>query len=156
MAPTDSPALRALFWLLLGAWLGAAVLFFAAVAPGAFAAAPPPIAGDFVGSVLPALHWGGAALGIAAVGLLRARGRATPSALALALAVALLCAVSELGVSPAIEALRPAIRAADADPAVRSRFGLLHGLSVGLLSASVLAAVALAILQLRSESRRSS
>lgn len=155
MPPKDAPALRALFWLVLGAWLGAAVLFVGAVAPAAFAAAPPPIAGGFIGRVLPAVHWGGVAFGLAALALLRARGVAGPASVTLAVGVALLCASSQLAVSPAIERLRPAIRAGDPDPAVRSRFGMLHGLSVGLLGGSMLSAIALAALQLRSDARRS-
>lgn len=154
MTSQPAPLFRSLFWLLLGAWLGAALLFFGGVAPAAFAVAPPPIAGGFVAHVLPPLHWAGVAVGLGATLLLRRQGAARPATVGLALLVAACCAVSELGVSPALEALRPAIRAADPDPTVRSRFGLLHGLSVGLLVASFLAASVLGALQLRAESRR--
>jgi hypothetical protein len=132
--------------LALAAWLGAALLVVLVVAPAAFAVAPEPrIAGDLVGRVLGPLHWTGAAAGIVAFASLRG----PVAARVLAAALVLFCLVSELGITPRIAELRALSIGPDADPALRARFGQLHGASVALLSASVLASTAAAFLASR-------
>lgn len=154
MPPRSAPVLRALLWLALGGWLGASFLFVGAVAPAAFSVTPSTeVAGNLVSRILPAVHYAGAFAGlvVAALGWTLGRRRALP--LVLALGLAGICLASEWMVSPAIAELRPAIRTPEPDPALRARFGRLHGLSVGLLGASLVAATALAALHARADWR---
>lgn len=136
--------------LLLAAWLGAALLVVAVVAPAAFAVLPTrTLAGALVGRVLPALFWSGMLVGVGVAVL----GSTTPARgwrTAAALTVAGACAAAQLVVAPRIAQLREqmggAVDALDpADPR-RVAFGRLHGLSVAWLGlAGVAALVALAL-----------
>jgi hypothetical protein len=115
------------------------------VAPAAFAVSPTPaVAGNLVGRVLAVLDWVGVAAGFALAGLSAWLGRGTWT-LALPLFMSLACLLSRLLLAPAIDALRPFLN----DVEVRARFGLLHGLSVGVFGAVTLAGVALVVLHLR-------
>jgi hypothetical protein len=129
--------LRPCLWLSLGAWAGALALFGFAVAPAALRIAPSPIAGDLVKSVLGALNGAGVVAGtaVAALASLLQRGRL---AIFLPLTLVMLCAASQLLVTPAIEQARHA-----ADPEVAARFGHLHGISVGLYAATFLGVIVL-------------
>ena len=135
--------------LALALWLGAALLFAAAVAPSAFAVLPSrALAGALVGRVLPIVLWSGVAVGALAAVLSwldRARPDALPRALA-AFVTAAACAVAQLVLGPKIQALRASIGASlDALPpgdARRVAFGRLHGFSVMLMGVGMLAAVA--------------
>ncbi len=139
--------------VLISLWLGATVLFAAAVAPAAFAALPTrTLAGDLVGRVLPVVFWSGMVL-FAAVVLLGvradARSRLKPRILAAALGGAS-CMIAQLVVDSWIERVRARIHGpvdalAVTDP-LRIAFGQLHALSVVLLGvAMVCAAVVLGI-----------
>lgn len=141
---------------LLALWLGAAVLFSAAVAPALFAALPTrTLAGAVVGRVLPIIFYSGMAVGIAVIGLeLSAhgswswRGREVPGAVGV-----LACAIAQLVVSPRIERLRSdiggVIETLAPDDARRAAFGRLHGFSVAWLGLAMLALAAAAVMAAR-------
>lgn len=129
----------ALAW---AAWLGAALLTVAVVAPAAFAVLPSrTMAGSLVGRVLPALLVTGMAVGVLVAALLGGGpGRRVPAITALCAAAA--CGVSHFLVDPRIARLRGEIGvpvdALPADDARRVAFGLLHGYSVGGLGVAML------------------
>jgi hypothetical protein len=140
----------------LSAWLGAALLVAAVVAPAAFAVLPSrTLAGALVGRVLPVLFYSGAAVGLAVAML--ARGTTTSAARVVAGAVmATTCLAAQLLVAPRIErirvdAARPIDELAPGDPR-RAAFGRLHGVSVLLLGAAALAGGAALVLTLRTMS----
>ena len=130
---------------LLAAWLGAAVITAAVVAPAAFAVLPSrTMAGAVVGRVLPVLFVAGMALGVvvAAMSASSGAGRvATASASALAAA----CLVAQLVVAPRITSIRESIGvpvdALDPSDPRRQAFGRLHAQSVGWLALAGIAAV---------------
>lgn len=131
--------------VVLGTWLGALLLFGSVVAPAAFAVSPTPaVAGNLVARVLAALDWAGLAAGLSLAGASVWLGRG-PWAVALPVLMSLGCLLSRLLLAPEIAALRPFLD----DPSARARFGLLHGLSVGIFGALVLAALALVVLHVR-------
>jgi hypothetical protein len=134
--------------VLLAAWLGAAALAAAVVAPAAFAVLPTrALAGALVGRVLPPLFVAGVVAGVAVAALqwsLPAPHRGLR--VALPLVVALACAAAQFGVGPRIARVRaeigPSVDAlAPTDPR-RREFGRLHGVSVAMLGAGGLAAAA--------------
>ena len=142
---TGRPMLPALLVLvLLSAWIGAALIVSASVAPAAFAVLPTrTLAGALVGRVLPVLFWSGIALAIASVALLRMLPERGYTTITLVL-VALACAIAQLGIAPRIEKVRAAINGpvdalSTSDP-LRQAFGRLHGLSVLALGVAMLAA----------------
>jgi hypothetical protein len=144
--------------VLLAAWLGAALLVAAVVAPTAFAVLPSrTLAGAVVGRVLPVLFWSGMLVGLAAAALtwsLPARVWRTGAALALVAA----CAAAQLVIAPRIARVREAAGAIEAlDPADprRQAFGRLHGLSVMWMGVGGLAALLALILLTRLISSRS-
>lgn len=133
---------------LAGAWLGAAILFAAVVAPAAFAALPSrSLAGALVGRVLPALFYWGLATGVALLLLAwRARGRLVTVGTVAGLVTAVSCAIGQLVIAPRIERVRAAIPGTveelSATDARRIEFGRLHASSVlwlglGMLGAAV-------------------
>jgi hypothetical protein len=132
--------------VLLAAWLGAAALAAAVVAPAAFAVLPTrALAGALVGRVLPPLFVAGVVVGVAAAALQWGGGPARGARVALPLVIALTCAVAQLGVAPRIARVRgeigPSVEAlAPTDPR-RREFGRLHGVSVALLGLAGLAAI---------------
>jgi hypothetical protein len=137
--------------LLVAAWIGAATITVAVVAPGAFAVLPSrTMAGTMVGRVLPALFVAGIVVGIAAAALAGnpvarpAPGGALRVASLAALLAALACAVSQFGITPRLDRLRSEIGGpVDALPANDARhvaFGLLHGYNVAGLGVAMLAA----------------
>jgi hypothetical protein len=137
--------------LFLAAWLGAALLTVAVVAPGAFAVLPTrTMAGEMVGRVLSAVFVSGLVLGIA-VALAAGTGRASPGGAITALLASAACAVAHFGINPRITQLRADIGGAVdmlpmEDPR-RVAFGLLHGYSVAGLGVAMLsAALSLAFL----------
>lgn len=131
--------MRAALALVVSAWLGAAILLAASVAPSAFAVLPSrALAGALVGRVLPALFISGLVLGVLASVVWGARW--WPGA-----ALAVSCAIAQFAVGPRIDRVRLAIAGpvealADTDPR-RLAFGRLHALSVGLLGVAMLAAL---------------
>ena len=140
--------------LFVAAWIGAALITVAVVAPGAFAVLPSrTMAGTMVGRVLPALFIAGMVIGV----LVAAVTAGTPSAgaprwaSASALVSALACFVAQFWITPKLDRLRAEIGGpVDALPAGDARrvaFGLLHGYNVaGLGVAMVGAAVCLGFL----------
>ena len=136
--------------VLLSAWLGAALVVAASVAPAAFAVLPSrTLAGALVGKVLPAVFWSG--IVVALVGAYVARIDSV-GAMATLATVGLLvcCAVAQLVISPRIARIRESIGGpvdalSPGDPR-RQAFGQLHGLSVGVLGVGVLAAAVAIVL----------
>jgi hypothetical protein len=127
----------------LSAWLGAAILTAAVVAPAAFAVLPTrSLAGALVGRILPVLFYAGAAAGIVAALL----GRTTAASGARLVAGGIMtatCLAAQLLVAPRIERVRAAAgRPIDELPAGdprRTSFGRLHGASVLLLGVAAMA-----------------
>jgi hypothetical protein len=137
----------------LAAWLGAALFFSAAVAPGLFAVLPTrALAGLVVGRLLPVVFYAGIVAGAFVVvmemrtqGGWSWRGRESPAAVMI-----VACGVAQLLIAPRIERVRAAIGGPmDALPVADPRrvaFGRLHGLSVAWLGVAMLAAaIALAL-----------
>jgi hypothetical protein len=151
------PAVTAV--VLLAAWLGAALLVAAVVAPAAFAVLPSrTLAGALVGRVLPVVFWSGMLVGVAAVALtwgMPARGWRSGAALALVAA----CAAAQLVIAPRIERVRGqiggTIDALDPSDPRSQAFGRLHGLSVAWMGVGTLAALLALILVARQISVRS-
>jgi hypothetical protein len=145
--------------VLLAAWLGAALLVAAVVAPAAFAVLPTrTLAGALVGRVLPAIFWSGMGAGLAVLALtwtMPQRGWRTAAAMTLVGA----CVAAQLVVAPRIEQVRAqiggAVDALDPSDPRRQAFGRLHGLSVAWMGLGGLAAVVALILLLRQLSTRS-
>ncbi|HEY9403064.1 MAG TPA: DUF4149 domain-containing protein, partial [Pyrinomonadaceae bacterium] len=142
--------------LLLGMWLGAAVLFSFAVAPGAFAVLPArELAGAIVTRIIVVVNAGGFVLALLLLATAFARrGAATKRALnaeLIALAVlALATGVGHWVVSARMAALRlamgrPIDEVAAGDP-LRLAFNSLHGYSVAMMTMAMLAAVTTFIL----------
>jgi hypothetical protein len=137
----------------LSAWLGAAILVAAVVAPAAFAVLPTrSLAGALVGRVLPVLFYGGAAVGVVAAAV----GRSAQSASSRQVAGALMtitCLVAQLLVAPRIERVRAdagkPIDELAAGDARRTAFGRLHAASVLLLGVAAMAGGAALVLTLR-------
>ena len=138
----------------LSAWLGAAILVAAVVAPAAFAVLPTrSLAGALVGRVLPTLFYAGAAVGIVAALL----SRTEPPSLARLIAgvvMVVTCLAAQLLVAPRIERVRidaggPIDELKAGDPR-RAAFGRLHGVSVLLLGVAAVAGGVALVLTLRS------
>ena len=133
--------------LLLSAWLGAALLFAASVAPAAFAVLPErALAGALVGRILPVVFVAGMAAAGLAFLLYRPRGPGIPARVrgtALAV-VTIACGVAQFVIAPRIGAQRaamgPVIEALAADDPRRRAFGQLHAISVAWLGLAMLAA----------------
>jgi hypothetical protein len=143
----------------LVAWLGAALLTAAVVAPAAFAVLPTrSLAGALVGRVLPPLFVAGFALNAVAAWLTqRSGGPYAAPRVWLAMLAALACAVAQFVIARRIELLRAAIgpnldALAPGDPR-RAAFGKLHGLSVASLGLAMLAAAAVVALAVAAEWR---
>ncbi|MDF1502975.1 DUF4149 domain-containing protein [Roseisolibacter sp. H3M3-2] len=137
---------------LLAAWIGAAALVAAVVAPSAFAVLPTRALADaLLGRVLPVVFVAGllVGLGAAALGWYAAPAFAR-TRLVLPIVAAALCAGAQFGVGPRIQRVRaqigPSVEAlAPTDP-LRREFGRLHGVSVALMGAGMLAAGAALVL----------
>jgi hypothetical protein len=145
--------------VLLSAWLGAALLVAAVVAPAAFAVLPSrSLAGALVGRVLPVVFWSGMVVGaVVAATTWSLPGRVWRVGGALALVAA--CAAAQLVVAPRIERVRAAIGgpvdALDPGDPRRQAFGRLHGLSVAWMGIGGLAALLVLVILLRLASTRS-
>jgi hypothetical protein len=137
----------------LSAWLGAAILVAAVVAPAAFAVLPTrSLAGALVGRVLPVLFYGGAVVGVIAA-LLGRTTTASTARLAAGMIMTATCLAAQLLVAPKIDrvradAARPIDELAVGDPR-RTAFGRLHGASVLLLGVAAMAGGAALVLTLR-------
>ncbi len=138
--------------LLLSAWLGAAVLFAAVVAPAAFAVLPSrALAGALVGRVLPVVFITGIVVALVALWLDRAdTGRSLRVRRAALVVVALSCAAAQFAVGPRIERVRqeiggPVEQLPPGDPR-RVAFGRLHAASVAWLGLAMVAAATTLVL----------
>lgn len=152
---TLHPGALATVVALLSAWLGAALLFAARVAPSAFAVLPArALAGALVGRVLPVLFLSGIVVGVVALWLTR-RAADAPWPTQRLLGAALLvvgCAVAQFVIGPQIDAARAAIgpsveALATGDPR-RIAFGRLHGISVMFLGIGMLGGAGTMLLSL--------
>lgn len=118
--------LRTATWLLLGAWLGSWGSFALVIAPKAFQVLPSQAAaGSLIGPVLGTLHNFGLVAGLALALLALLEGRAWPL-VAAPLALAALCAVSQYGITPAINAVEPRSFGALQEREAAQRFSDLH------------------------------
>jgi hypothetical protein len=138
--------------LLLSAWLGAAPLFSAVVAPAAFAALPSrTLAGELVGRVLPVVFIAGIVVAAISLGLDRTRRGRMPGVRRVALVViAIACGAAQFYVGPRIERVRqeidgPVEQLTPTD-ARRVTFGRLHAISVGWLGLAMIAATTALVL----------
>jgi len=144
---------------LLGAWIGAALLMAAAVAPAAFAVLPTrALAGALVGRVLPPVFASGIVVGVIAAALALGGGPLARARTALPLVAAGACLVAQFVIGPRITKLRaeigPSIEAlAQTDPR-RVEFGRLHGISVAWMGAGMLAAGAALVLSVLASRQR--
>ena len=145
--------------VLLAAWLGAALLVAAVVAPAAFAVLPSrTLAGALVGRILPVLFWSGILLG-AAVAVVARLADAGHLASGAALALLGACAVAQLYIAPRIERIRATIGgpvdALDPSDPRRQAFGRLHGFSVLWMGVGGIAALVALVVMARLLSARS-
>jgi uncharacterized protein DUF4149 len=149
------PTASAIELVILSAWLGAAIIVAAAVAPAAFAVLPSrTLAGALVGQVLPVVFLSGIVVAVIAIvcemqlpgGVLQLKVAAPLAGLILG------CGIAQFVIGPRIERVRQAIAGpvdalALSDPR-RVQFGSLHGFSVmwmGVAMLSVVIAIALKI-----------
>jgi hypothetical protein len=145
--------------LVVAAWIGAAMLTVAVVAPGAFAVLPSrTLAGTMVGRVLPALFFAGIAMGLLVAIVAGTAPGAPRWATYTGLLAAVGCAVSQFLITPKLDRLRAEIAGPvdvlPVDDARRVAFGLLHGYNVaGLGVAMIGAAVCLGFLLFAMRSR---
>jgi hypothetical protein len=145
---------------LLAAWLGAALVVAAVVAPAAFDVLPTrALAGALVGRVLPVLFWSGIVVGV----LVLSMGWRLPLPQARTAAAFILvasCVVAQFVIAPRIERVRAAIGgpmdALDPSSPLRESFGRLHGLSVACLGVGGLAALMTLVLLVRLTARSTS
>jgi hypothetical protein len=141
---------------LLAAWLGAALIVVASVAPAAFAVLPSrTLAGSIVGRVLPVVFIAGIAMSVAAGWLSTPRWGWRPI---LAATMCVACMIAQFGIGPRIARLRAdigtAIDALPPDDARRITFGQLHAFSVAWLAVAMLAAGTFLILLLLASRQR--
>jgi hypothetical protein len=140
---------------LMSAWLGAAVLTAASVAPAAFAVvANRSLAGDLVGRVLGVIFTSGFVAGAIAMVLTPVRARAERWA---AFVAALMCLVTRLIVTPHLAAIRANLRGPiesllESDPQ-RVEFAKLHVISVAALGIAIVSAFVFVIVTLRNAQR---
>lgn len=130
----------------IGAWLGAAAITAFAVAPAAFEALPTrAAAGTFVGGILRAVYAGALVAGGVAIAVPVLRGGRwvrLRSVLGGTLAVA---AVASIALAARIASMRDSLGPVDAlppDDPGRRAFGALHGVSILVLFAGMIAALA--------------
>lgn len=146
-----SALLRATLWISLGGWIGALALFGFAVAPLAFTVLPSSeLAGKLVGPLLMGLNLYGiaAGIGLAAIALQLRRGWLL---IALPLALAVVCGISEFHVTAAIGEVRPEAFGAQANAESASHFALLHRISRALYWLVTFGATLCAVLHARAD-----
>jgi len=135
---------------LLSAWVGAAVLMAASVAPAAFSVLPSrALAGSIVGKVLPVIFLSGLAVGLLAAWLVSA-GPGGKMRAGLALLITGACGVAQFVIGPKLARLREQmggnIEALPVDDLQRVAFGKLHGFSVLWMGVAVLAALVVVVM----------
>lgn len=155
MARALTPTLLSI--ALLAAWLGAACIVAAVVAPAAFDVLPTrTLAGALVGRVLPVLFWSGIVVGVLVLWM-GWRMPSPESRTSAAFVLVAACVTAQLVIAPRIERVRAAIGgpmdALDPSNPLRQSFGRLHGLSVACLGAGGLAALTILVLLIRATTR---
>lgn len=145
-------ATRLALWLSLGIWIGSWAFFAFVVSRVAFQVLPGDVAGDLAGMLLVYLHWGGAALALVAAAAATSLGR-KGWLVWLPIVLAALCGASELWLAPEIAAVRPSTLGAASTEETSRRFGLLHGLSLGLFMLIHLISVGLFVGHARIDAR---
>ena len=146
-----SVALRSTLWLALGGWVGSWTLFALVIARLAFRVLPSPeIAGHLIAPTLEVLHWYGATAGaaLAVLAVVLRRGRVL---VALPLALAVACLVSQLEVTPRMEALHDLAFGPAGNVEAAARYRQLHGISMTIFSAVLMGAIGLVVLHVRRE-----
>jgi hypothetical protein len=131
--------------IVVAAWLGAAILVAASVAPAAFRVLPSrTLAGALVGEVLPVIFIGGIVVAMLAAVLEARGGDLRMRAMAPFIVMIIACGIAQFIIGPRIEAVRAtiggAVDALDATDPRRVRFGKLHGFSVLWMGVAMLAA----------------
>ena len=137
---------RFLQFFTLGTWIGADLYFGAIVAPAAFSVLTPDQAGALVGLTLGRLHLMGIVAGVIYLLVTAIWGRSAAALLRpaplLVLAMVVLTFISQFWVSGTMDALRAQMGSVSAAPAtsqLRISFDRLHGLSVRLEMAVLVA-----------------
>ena len=142
MPPARGLVLRSTLWLTLGGWVGSWALFALVIARLAFRVLPSPeIAGHLVAPVLEVLHWYGAAAGVV---------------IALPIALAAACLVTQLGVTPQLEAIRDLAFGPAGNVEAAARYRHLHGISMAIFSVVLMGAIGLVVLHVREELSKAS
>ncbi|HKA14731.1 MAG TPA: DUF4149 domain-containing protein [Myxococcota bacterium] len=152
--PARGVALRSALWLALGGWVGSWALFALVIARLAFQVLPSPeIAGHLVRPVLNVLHWYGVAAGVllAVLAAVLERGLLL---VGLPLAMAVACLVTQLGVTPRLEAIRDLAFGPAGNLEAAAQYRHLHGISMAIFSVVLVGAIALVVLHVRREVRR--
>ena len=142
-------ALQATAWVLLAGWFGAFSFFGFVIAPTAFQVLPSQeAAGALVAPALASLHAYGifAGLSLAALGAALRRGWPV---VVLPLALAVTCAVSEYGVTSAINEVQPRSFGEELEEEAAERFSDLHQTSRILFGIVQLGALGLILLHSR-------
>ena len=151
MAARNTLALRTALWLTLGGWVGSWAFFALVIARIAFRVLPSPeIAGHLVRPLLNTLHWYGAIAGLALAALAVAlqRGRLL---VGLPLVLAAACLVTQLGVTPRLEAIRDLAFGAGGNVAATAQYRHLHALSMVIFTGVLVGVIGLLVLHVRRE-----
>jgi hypothetical protein len=138
----------------LGLWVGSWSFFAFVVSRIAFQVLPGNVAGDLAGSLLAILQFGGAAAALVAAGAAAALGR-RGVLVGLPVALALVCIVSELWLSPEVALVRPSTLGAANTAITAERFRIYHRLSLGLFLGVHFASMVLILLHARLDARAS-
>ena len=134
-------------WLLLGSWLGSWGLFAFVIAPTAFQVLPGPgAAAQLVGPVLASLHHLGIIAG-AGVALANVTLRRPWPLWAAPIALAVLCVVTEYGITAAIHDVQPSATGPEYDLDAARRFGQLHQASRAVFGTVLLGVAAVMVAQ---------
>lgn len=149
---TGGPTERVVLWLSLALWVGSWAFFAFVVSRVAFIVLPGDVAGDLAGLLLGRLHWAGAAFGGVAGAMAWRLGRSGWLTV-LPIVLGLLCAASELWLSPAVAAVRPSALGAAGTAETASQFSTLHRLSLGLFMGIHAASLALLVQHARLDGR---
>ena len=147
--------IRGAAWVIVAGWFGSFSLFALVIAPTAFQVLPSQAAaGALVSPVLATLHGFGVLAGLA-LGALGAAMRRGWLVIALPLALAAACAVSEYWVTPAIDEVQPASFGENQHRAAAERFSDLHQTSRYLFGIVQLGTLGLIVAYARPSSRES-
>lgn len=142
-------ALQAMAWVLLAGWFGSFAFFAFVLAPTAFEVLPSQeAAGALVAPVLAILHNYGivAGLSLAILGAALRRGWIS---IALPLALAATCALSEYGVTPRINEVEPHAFGESQEKEAAVSFSQLHQTSRHLFGITMLGTLGLIVVQAR-------